>query len=334
MRVVTLIAWLLGLGLIVALILAQNTAKIAAALGVAGWGSTSLGLAYLGTLLADVLGWQALLRRSRAPGLPSLLVMRWISTSINCLLPVAQVGGDFVRARLLTQSGIPGPTAGASVVVDATAGLATQLAFALLGAVLLLRHLGGAGELVPLAAGLVLFGLLLSGFAAVQRRGLFSLLARPLHRLASTPAWQALIGSAAALDAEVIAGYRDRGALVRCAIWRALAWLAGSVEVWLAFMVLGRPVELTEAIILESLGQVARSAGFVVPGGLGLQESGILAAGIWLGLPPEIVLSAALLKRAREVVFGLPALVVWACLGGPGRRVRLSGSQRVSGHGS
>ncbi len=334
MRVATLLAWLLGLGLIVALILAQNTAKIAAALAVAGWGASVLGFAYLGTLLADALGWQALLRRSHPPALPSLLVMRWISTSINCLLPVAQVGGDFVRARLLAQRGMPGPTAGASVVVDATAGLATQLVFALLGAVLLLRQLGHASELAPLAAGLVLFGLLLAGFAAVQRRGLFSLLARPLHRLASTPAWQGLIGSAAALDAEVIACYGDRGALVRCAVWRLLAWLAGSVEVWLAFVVLGRPVELTEAIILESLGQVARSAGFVIPGGLGVQESGILATGIWLGLPPEIVLSAALLKRARELVFGLPALVVWSCLDGPGRRMRLSAPGRVSGHGS
>ncbi len=334
MRVVTLIAWLLGLGLVVALILAQDTAKIKAALAVAGWGASVLGLAYLGTLLADALGWRALLRRSDPPALPSLLVMRWISTSINCLLPVAQVGGDFVRARLLAQSGTPGPTAGASVVVDATLGLLTQLAFALLGAVLLLRQLGHASELAPLAAGLVLFGLLLFGFAAVQRHGLFSLLARPLHRLASTPAWQGLIGSAAALDAEIRACYRDRRALVRCTAWRWLAWLAGSVEVWLALMVLGRPVALTDAIILESLGQVLRSAGFMVPGGLGLQESGILAAGIWLGLPAEIVLSAALLKRARELVFGLPALIVWSCLERPGRRARLSRAGRVSGHGS
>ncbi len=334
MRVATLLAWLLGLGLIVALIFAQNTAKIAAALAVAGWGASVLGVAYLGTLLADALGWQALLRRARRPALSALLVMRWISTSINCLLPVAQVGGDFVRARLLALSGTPGPVAGASVVVDATAGLLTQLAFALLGVVLLLRHLGHASELAPLAAGLVLFGLLLVGFAAVQRRGLFSLLARPLHRLASSPTWRGLIGSAAALDAEVIACYRDRGALARCAVWRLLAWLAGAIEVWLAFLVLGRPVELTEAIILESLGQVARSAGFVIPGGLGVQESGILAAGIWLGLPPEIVLSAALLKRAREVVLGLPALVVWFCLDGPGRRLWLSRPGRVTGPGS
>jgi putative membrane protein len=323
-RALTLLAWLLGLGLTVALVLAQDTAKIAAALAVAGWGAAALGVAHLGTLLADALGWQALLKGADLRTLPSLLVKRWISTSINCLLPVAQVGGDFVRARLLALSGVPGPTAGASVVVDATAGLATQLAFALLGVVLLLGELGHASELAPVALGLAVFGLLLLGFAVAQRRGLFSLLVRPLHRLAGSPAWQSLIGSAAALDAEVRACYRDRRALARCAAWRAVAWLAGGVEIWVAFLVLGRPVELSEAIILESLGQVVRSAGFMVPGGLGLQESGILAAGIWLGLSPEIVLAAALLKRAREVVFGLPALMVWSWLEGFGRPARVS----------
>lgn len=333
MRIVTLVAWLLGLGLIVALILAQDTAKIAAALAVAGWGAAWLGLVYLGTLLADALGWQAVLSRSHPRALGSLLVRRWISTSINCLLPVAQVGGDFVRAHLLAKSGTPGPTAGASVVVDATAGLVTQLAFALLGAILLLQHLGHASDLVPLAAGLVLFGLLLLGFAAAQRRGLFSLLVRPLHRLVSSPAWRSVIGSAAALDAEIVACYRDRRALARCLAWRSVAWLAGGVEIWVAFLVLGRPVELSQAIILESLGQVARSAAFVIPGGLGLQEGGILAAGVWLGLPPEIVLAVALLKRAREVVFGLPALIVWSWLDGFSRRADRSRPGPAAGPG-
>jgi putative membrane protein len=333
MRPWIVFAWLLGLGLMVTLILAQDTAKIGAALAAAGWGATALGVAYLGTLLADALGWRALLRPPYARALPSLMVKRWISTSINCLLPVGQVGGDFIRARLLAQSGVPGPIAGASVVVDATAGLLTQLAFALLGVVLLLRQLGHASEVVPVLAGLGLFGALLAGFAAAQQRGLFSLLVRPLHRLANSPTWHALIGSAAALDAAVIACYRDRGALARCSAWRALAWLAGGVEVWLAFLVLGRPVELSEAIILESLGQVVRSAGFMIPGGLGLQEGGILAAGIWLGLTPEIVLSAALLKRAREIVFGLPALAVWSWLEGSGRRPGLAEPGPASGPG-
>ena len=255
------------------------------------------------------------------PALSALLVMRWISTSINCLLPVAQVGGDFVRARLLALSGTPGPVAGASVVVGCTAGLLTQLAFALLGVVLLLRHLGHASELphwprawpcsacsCRLRRGPAPWPVLAARPAAAPARQQ-SDLAEPDrqrrrarcrgHRLLPRPG---RAGPVRRLAVARLAHGRHRG----------LGWRSWSSA--------GR-VELTEAIILESLGQVARSAGFVIPGGLGVQESGILAAGIWLGLPPEIVLSAALLKRAREVVVGLPALVVWFCLDGPGRRL-------------
>jgi putative membrane protein len=314
------LAWLTGLALIVLLVAAQGAADVTEALALAGWSALALGLAHVGTLLADTLGWRALLWPPHQQPLPSLLIKRWVGMSVNSLLPVAQVGGEFVRARLLARSGTPGPTAGASVVVDLTAGLVTQIAFAALGILLLLQQLGRTGELQGLTLGLALFGLLLLAFALAQRRGLFARLARPVERLASGAAWRALVGDAAALDAEVALRYRRGAALGRCAAWRGLGWLAGGVEIWLAFLVLGQPVGLAEAIALESLGQAARSAGFVIPGGLGVQEGGILMSGVWLGLSPEIVLAAALLKRARELVFGVPGLIAWSCLDGPGRK--------------
>ncbi len=125
-------------------------------------------------------------------------------------------------------------------------------------------------------SGLVLFGLLLFGFAAVQRHGLFSLLARRCGS-AGHAAWQDLDRQRRRARCRDQSCYRDRRGLVLCTAWRGSRWLAGSVEVWLALMVLGRPIALTDAIILESLGQVWRSAGFFIPGGLGAQESGILA---------------------------------------------------------
>lgn len=320
MRTAALLAWLAGLALVIFLILSQDGAALAAALGLAGWGAAALGLAHLITLLADTLGWRALLQPAQRPALASLLRKRWIGASINSLLPVAQLGGEFIRARLLARSGVGGAAAGASVVVDLTAGLITQAAFAALGLALLLHQLGHASNLRELTTALALFGLLLAGFVAAQRYGLFALLARPLARLASGPAWRGLAGGAAALDAEIALRYRQGRALARCAAWRGMGWLAGGFELWLAFLVLGRPVELAQAIALESLGQAVRSAGFLIPGGLGVQEGGILLGGVWLGLAPETVLAAALLKRAREVAYGLPGLLAWAYVDRPGAR--------------
>jgi hypothetical protein len=70
-------------------------------------------------------------------------------------------------------------------------------------------------------------------------------------------------------------------------------------------------------VILESLGQALRSAGFALPGGLGAQEGGIVAGGVLLGIAPEIALAVALVKRARELVYGVPGLIAWSLTGFP-----------------
>jgi hypothetical protein len=196
------LAWLVGLGLIVALIAAHDFDQVAAALGLAGWSMILIGLVHMGVLLADTLGWRALLQRDEQPSIKAMAVYRWIGSSVNGLLPAAQVGGEIVRAHLLSGAGIAGPIAGASVVVDLTVGLATQLAFVLLGIGLLLETGGGASRLAQLGAGLGVLGLLVLGFVLLQRGGLFLRLARLVERATRGRIWQSLVGSAAGLDRE------------------------------------------------------------------------------------------------------------------------------------
>ena len=320
-RLIGALAWLVGLSLVAGLIATQNLGDITAAITVAGWSIALVGLTHLGTLLADTLGWRALLAKRHRPRLGPMMVQRWRGSSVNGLLPVGQIGGEFVRARLLARAGIAGPIAGASVVVDLTAGLVTQVVFILLGSVLYFgQRQAGAGWLLHLAGGLALFCALLLGFGIAQRRGLFLRLARILERATRGRAWRSLVGSAAALDQEIVARYADRARLARCACWRFLGWLWGSVEIWLAFWLLGHPVGVIEAVILESLGQALRSAGFALPGGLGAQEGGIVAGALVLGIAPDLALAVALLKRVREVAYGVPGLVAWALTGLAGRR--------------
>jgi putative membrane protein len=314
------LAWLVGLGLIAALIAANDVDQVAAAVALAGWSIGLIGLAHLGTLLADTLGWRVLLRPPQQPSLRSMMIKRWIGNSVNALLPVAQVGGELVRARLLARAGIGGPVAGASVVVDVTTGLVTQVAFVLLGIGLYLELQGGAVWLLQAGAGIAIFSLLLLGFGWLQRRGLFLRLARMFEQATRGRAWQGLVGSAVALDREIVLGYDDRTRLALCAGWRLLGWLWGSAEVWLAFWLLGHPVGVAEAVILESLGQTMRSVGFMLPGGLGAQEGGILAGGLVLGIAPELALAIALIKRARELAYGVPGLVAWALVDFAGPR--------------
>jgi putative membrane protein len=313
-------AWLMGLGLLAGLIGALNFDQVAAALALAGWSMILVGLVHVGVLLADTLGWRALLQHTERPAFVTMMVQRWIGSSVNGLLPAAQVGGEIVRAHLLSRAGVTGPVAGASVVVDLTAGLATQDAFILLGVAQLLGAQGGSEWLLRLGAGLGILALAVLGFVMLQQRGLFLSLARVVERVTPGRGWLDLTGSAASLDREVVARYRDRARLSICAGWRLLGWLCGSVEIWLVFWLLGHPIGFGEAVVLESLGQAVRSLGFVLPGGLGAQESAIVAAGMMVGIAPDLALAVALIKRARELAYGISGLTAWSVVDITGRR--------------
>ncbi len=311
---VVVLLWAIGIGLIAALILQQDSAELRGALSVAGWWLPVLFASYAFTVLLDCLGWRVVIIHGEAVGIRGLMVRRWIGMSVNALLPVAQLGGEIVRARLLRQLGPGGPAAAASVIVDLTVGLATQIVFALLGLVLVTSALGFDTGLAKLGLGLALFAVLIVTFAVLQRRGLIGGLAQRLGRWVKTPAWQQTLSNAEELDQRITSLYRQRDRLLLCGSWRLLGWLWPSLEFWLLFWLLGHPIAITEAIMLEAIAQIVRSAGFGIPGGLGVQEGGVMLAAAWLGMPTELALAAMLTRRIREFTCGLAGLFVWLTL--------------------
>ncbi|MGH8502324.1 MAG: flippase-like domain-containing protein [Gammaproteobacteria bacterium] len=304
-------AWLAGLGLFIGLTVYQGLGDVLQVLGDAGWGLMWITVFHLAPLLLDVLGWRALLPRIDRQSFSELMWIRWVGESVNSLLPVAQVGGDLLRVRLLRRGGVPAAAAGASVIVDLTAGMVTLIVFALMGVVLLLRHTGTTQTAAELSIGIAVFGAIATSFLAAQRAGVFLVLARALERLAQGREWQAITGGVVALDRKVVALYRNQHAVLSACGWRLAGWLLGAGEVWLALWFLGHPVGIVEALILESLGQTIRSAAFAVPGALGVQESGFVLLGGMLGVPPTIALALSLAKRVRELALGLPGIVAW-----------------------
>jgi glycosyltransferase 2 family protein len=81
---------------------------------------------------------------------------------------------------------------------------------------------------------------------------------------------------------------------------------------------LGHPVALGDAFVIEAVIQALSSSAFIVPGALGVQEGGFLVIGGLVGLPSELALALALVRRARDVIIFVPALLVWQI--GAGRR--------------
>lgn len=309
MRLARLIAAVLGAALLVVLVVGEGGTSVLKASAAVGWGIVPVSLFECVPLALKAQAWSLLIPSREARGHRDLLLARWIRQSVSQLLPVAQVGGDLVGARVLWLRGVSGTVAGAATVVDLTLGASSQVLFTLLG-VLALAAVADAGDLVePVLWASVALLLGLGGFVALQTRGLFGVFARRAHTLSH--GFVALVGSAERLDAEVRRLYADGRRLGRNACWQFLAQLAGTGEVLLICLFLGIAMGPVEAFVLQSLSRGIRSAAFMVPAGLGVQEGGIMLLTAALGFDAGAGLTLALVKRAREILVGLPALVVW-----------------------
>jgi putative membrane protein len=303
----TTIAGLAGAGLLAWIASQQDWRSLAVVLAGAGWGVTAMSAFHALPLFLDTLAWRRLLPRDMRPRLPALLLMRWHGESVNALLPVAQVGGDLLRARAAARAGVAAATAAASVLVDLTLSVLTLLLFGAGGAAFLLLEVRAPGVAAPLATALALAVVAVTGFWWLQRTPLLGRLLGAIGNLGGE-FWRAAGSGADAFAAALAAIWADRHALAGSSVLQLAAWLAGAGEVWIGLAALGHPVSVADALLVESLVQAIRNAAFPVPGALGVQDGGLMLIAPLAGIPAEVGLALALLKRGRELAFGLPGL--------------------------
>jgi hypothetical protein len=84
-------------------------------------------------------------------------------------------------------------------------------------------------------------------------------------------------------------------------------------------------------LVIESMLYAARSLAFAVPNAVGVQEGAYILLGAGFGLTPEMALALSLLKRARDLTIGLPALVAWQLLESGRLWRRIAGVQGEEG---
>ena len=311
MKALSWVAFLLGLSAITVLVAWRGVEEVAGTIAVAGWGIPLLAIFYLPRVALQGAAWRLLFAPGREPGYGAAIRGIWIGQSVNGMLPVATIGGEVVKARLMMQWGVRGAAAGASVVVDKTVQAVNVLMQALVG-IGVLVWLGADGPLI--GGALAVFAILaagIAGFFLVQRAGTFGFLAGVGAKLVKTEYLARLSGGASALDAAIRDIYAaPRRVVLACAI-RFLGTLVIAGEVWLAAALMGHPIGIVEAVMLKTLTSALRGAAFAVPAGLGLQEGGFIVLGSVLGLSPELMLAISLATRVRELMVGVPGLIAW-----------------------
>ena len=309
-----IIAAVLGFSLVVYLVIESGTAEVAQAMLVVGWWLVPITLFHAVPLTLSALSWRELLPTASRPDPLIVFRIRWIRESINSLLPVAGVGGDVASVRLAHLKGVPGAQAAASVVVDTTLGVVTQLAFVLSGVLLLLMRSTERSSLFVAAVVLIGMSVLfvaITAFVLFQHRGLFAGFAKLTGGLLPAKWLSTFVPSASTVDEAVVTAYRSGSVMLRASLLRLVGWAAGAGEIWLVMQSLGQPVGIVDAYILESLGSGVRAAAFMVPGALGALEAGYVLFGALFGLAADIALVISLSKRVRELALGVPGLLVW-----------------------
>jgi putative membrane protein len=280
----------------------------------AGWGIVAVIAFHLVQVLFSAAAWSAIAGQERPkPPLSQFVLVRWVREGVNNLLPVAQVGGEFAGAHLLRRRGMSLVRATACTVCDLSTEMVTQILFTIAGLLTLLALLGRSAVTDEVVGGIGVACLVALGFVGGQWFGLAAMLEKGLVRLAAQFGWKSM-GEIAGLHQAITGLYRSPRAVVLALLYQMVSWLLGAVEVCLALHFLGHDAGLGEGLVIESLGQAAKAAGFVVPGALGVSESGFVMVGALFGLAPPVSIALALIKRLREIVLGLPALAAWQCL--------------------
>jgi putative membrane protein len=306
-------AALVGLAVAVWLLLHIGIEPVFAAVASVGIGGFALICLY-GTAVVGLMGsgWLALLPDRQPRDFLTFIVARQMRDSAGDILPFSQFGGIVIGARYAILRGVSAPLSFASMVADVTTELMAQIAFIFIGVALGISELRASPAMGPYANILLLGSfLLVPGIAAFvflqQRGGAFA------ERLAAR-FLPAAVKQTAEIGRAMVAMYHSPARLAASSTIHLLAWIASGVGIWISVRLIGGHINIFQAIAIEALLAALRSATVFVPAAIGVQEAGYAALMPLFGLGPEIGLAVSLLKRARDVVVGVPVLLVWQAM--------------------
>lgn len=327
MRLLKFLYVALGAGLLVLVALQTDIGTVwemAARVGVAGF--TAILLLYLSAFTIDAVTFHMALVEIplSLTWFKRIFNIRLVGEMFNAVLPAGGMGGEPVKAYILKRRYGIGLKAGtASLVLGKTVNMIALVLFLGAGFAFMLQS-----EKLPLVyktiggLGLAVFALSILVFFVIQRVRLTSRISR---RLAKWPGGHHIakrIEQIHEFDDMLVRFYTRHKARFLVAIVLAFVnWLLGILEVWGISWLLGHPVTFVDAWIIEAAIQLVRTAVFIMPASLGVQEGTFLLLYAAITGSADLGLAVALVRRARELIWlGWGALVGLVYLKWPGRR--------------
>jgi len=304
-----ILALVAGLGLVSLLVASVGLGEVRRAVSAIGLqGFALFTLFWLPVMWVTGVAWAAAAHSLRTDRIWPFVWARFVRDSAADVLPFSQVGGLAFGARSLIAARVPERVALASVIVDMTAEIAAQFFYTLLGigliAVRLNQDLAGP-VLWPALIGLALLFAAGAAVLLAQRRVVGGLGRLARRWLPDSIARADAVG--AALD-EI---YRRPGRIALAVALHVAGWIGGAAASWLALRCMGADTPFWAVVAVESLMYALRNLGFALPGNLGVQEASYALLGPLFGVHSGDALALSLLRRARDLVIGLPVLAIW-----------------------
>lgn len=263
----------------------------------------------------DAFGWRHTLgRHMHRLRFDRLFMTRMAGEAVNFTTPAAYLGGEPVKAYMLSRHNIPLVDGLASVVTAKTTMTLAQVLFIVIGLALSAVLLSQSLDL--LVTGLVGLGALGFGvglFVAIQRRGLFRVLLTVIDRVGLKIRWLKEREHKFHMLDEAIGDFykRDRRGFLLSTLFFFGGWLVGAGETYLILYFLGLPVDLFTAVAIEALAVFVKGGTAFIPGSLGGQEAGNVLLFVAFGFTEAVGVTYAIVRRIREIfwiTFGLLSL--------------------------
>ncbi len=315
MKRLTFALLLLGVAVLCGLVIYIGPATLAGEIHKLGFNLVWIMLPSVISYMLDAFGWRYTLgRHADRIRYDRLFMTRMAGEAVNFTTPAAYLGGEPVKAYMLSRHNVPLIDGLASVVTAKTTMTLAEVLFIVIGLGLSAILLSRPDDL--LVAGLVGLGAMGFGvglFIAVQRRGLFIGSLRLLERLGLRVRWlKAREHKLQMLDTAIGDFYkRDRRGFLLSFLSFFAGWMVGALEVYLILYFLGVPVDVLSAIAIEALAVFVKGGTAFIPGSVGGQEAGTVLLLVAFGYTEAAGVTFAIVRRLREicwVAFGLLAL--------------------------
>ena len=271
----------------------------------------------------EAYGWKVTLGPS-AKDIPfwRLFVIKTAGEVVNLTTPAGYIGGEPVKAHLLTRHQVPMVEGLASVVIAKTTKTVAEVLFILLGITLAFWRTDSDGSLEQtVVASLVSVAALLFVTASLvfaQRRGFFTWLLQFTRKIGLKIAFlESREEKIRSLDRMILDYYsHNRKAVYSSTGVFFLSWLSEAFEVYLIIWFLGGPATVLSAISINALSVFIKGGSFFIPGSLGAQDIGNFLLLKDFGYSDVASMTFALVRRYREVVWIVIGLFCLAMLRG------------------